>query len=177
MKIIMSLNAFTQPKYIDPDKFIENRFMKQLLLVLEPDALARDKHNGEYSGRDQMLLLFLQLGRPPSPLVDISLFWHLKTESFKITKIILDSLKPSVGDLVLICKETPGLGLITQILSPRRVMVRHKHRGSNVEDEYHAKVLALIFRPQTPTHFMSISNQPMPHLLENFWAKLKQKLT
>ena len=82
-----------------------------------------------------------------------------------------------MGDLVLICKETPGLGLVTQILSPRRVMVRHKHRGSNVEDEYHAKVLALIFRPQTPTYFLSISNQPMPHLLENFWAKLKQKLT
>ena len=30
---------------------------------------------------------------------------------------------------------------------------------------------------QTPTHFMSVSNQPMPHLLQNFWAKLKKKLT
>ena len=104
----------------------------------------------------------------------------LKREFLENAKLFTDkkdSLKPSVGDLVLICKETPGLGLVTQILSPRRVMVRHKHRGSNVEDEYHAKVLALIFRPQTPTYFLSISNQPMPYMLENFWAKLKQKLT
>ena len=81
----------------------------------------------------------------------------LKMEFLENAKLFTDkkdSLKPSVGDLVLICKETPGLGLITQILSPRRVMVRHKHRGSNVEDEYHAKVLALIFRPQTPTYFL-----------------------
>ena len=95
----------------------------------------------------------------------------LKREFLENAKLFTDkkdSLKPSVGDLVLICKETPGLGLVTQILSPRRVMVRHKHRGSNVEDEYHAKVLALIFRPQTPTYFLSISNKPMPHLLETF---------
>ena len=98
-------------------------------------------------------------------------------ENVKLFSDKKDSLKPSVGDLVLICKETPGLGLVTQILSPRRVMVRHKHRGSNVEDEYHAKVLALIFRPQTPTYFLSISNKPMPHLLEAFWTRLKQKLT
>ena len=104
----------------------------------------------------------------------------LKREFLQNAKLFTDkkdSLKPAVGDLVLICKEAPVLGLITQILSPRRVMVRHKHRGTNVEDEYHAKVLALVFRPQTPTHFISTSSQPMPHLLQNFWAKLKKKLT
>ena len=52
-----------------------------------------------------------------------------------------------------------------------------KKAPDKAEDEYHAKVLALVFRPQTPTHFMSVSNQPMPHLLQNFWAKLKKKLT
>ena len=103
----MSLNAFTQQKYIDPDavtgakvasfyKFMEsqNRFMMQLLLVLEPDALAGARHNGKHSGQDQMLLLFLQLGRPPSPLLDISLFWNLKTESSKINMIFLNTPEP-----------------------------------------------------------------------------------
>ena len=98
-------------------------------------------------------------------------------ENAKLFSDKKDSIKPSVGDVVLICKETPSLGLVTEILSPRRVIVRHKHRGSNADQEYHSKVLALIFRPQTPTYFLSISNKPMPHLLETFWTKLKQKLT
>ena len=104
----------------------------------------------------------------------------LKREFLENAKLFTDkkdSLKPLVGDLVLICKETPGLGLITQILSPRRVMVRHKHRGSNIEDEYHSKILALIFRPQTPIYFLQISNEEMPHMLQNFWEKLKKQLT
>ena len=104
----------------------------------------------------------------------------LKREFLENAKLFTDkkdSLKPLVGDLVLICKETPGLGLITKILSPRRVMVRHKHRGSNIEDEYHSKILALIFRPQTPIHFLQISNEEMPHMLQNFWEKLKEQLT
>ena len=87
MKIlIMSLNAFTQQKDIDAlagakvdsllkYKFIEsqNRFMKQLLSDLDPDASAGAKHNGEYSGRTFLLLLFPQLGRPPSPFLDMYL--------------------------------------------------------------------------------------------------------
>ena len=104
----------------------------------------------------------------------------LKREFVENAKLFSDkpgSIKPLVGDVVLICKETPSLGLVTEILSPRRVIVRHKHRGSNADQEYHSKVLALIFRPQTPTYFMSISNKPMPHLLEAFWTRLKQKLT
>ena len=75
----MSLNAFTQQKYIDPDavtgakvasfyKFIgsQNRFMMQLSHVLEPDALTGAKQNGEISGRE--FLLFLSSPPPPLPL-------------------------------------------------------------------------------------------------------------
>ena len=86
------------------------------------------------------------------------------------------SIKPFVGDVVLVCKETPSLGLVTEILSPRRVVVRHKHRGSNADHEYHSKILALIFKPETPVYFMSIFDKPqMPHLLEAFWTRLKIK--
>ena len=109
------------------------------------------------------------------------IFYNLKTEFLKHDKIFLDTpgaIKPLVGDVVLVCKETPSLGLVTEILSPRRVVVRHKHRGSNADHQYHCKILALIFRPESPVYFMSIFDKPqMPHLLEDFWTRLKQKLT
>ena len=109
------------------------------------------------------------------------IFYNLKTEFLKHDKIFLDTpgaIKPLVGDVVLVWKETPSLGLVTEILSPRRVVVRHKHRGSNADHQYHCKILALIFRPESPVYFMSIFDKPqMPHLLEDFWTRLKQKLT
>ena len=105
----------------------------------------------------------------------------LKREFVENAKLFSDkpgAIKPLVGDVVLVCKETPSFGLVTEILSPRRVVVRHKHRGSNADHQYHCKILALIFRPESPVYFMSIFDKPqMPHLLEDFWTRLKQKLT
>ena len=63
----------------------------------------------------------------------------LKREFVENAKLFSDkpgSIKPLVGDVVLVCKETPSLGLVTEILSPRRVVVRHKHCGSNADHEY-----------------------------------------
>ena len=98
----------------------------------------------------------------------------LKREFVENAKLFSDkpgAIKPLVGDVVLVCKETPSLGLVTEILSPRRVVVRHKHRGSNADHQYHCKILALIFRPESPVYFISIFDKPqMPHLLEDFWT-------
>ena len=81
----------------------------------------------------------------------------LKTNFLKNEKFITDKpdgIKPLVNDVVLVCKEQPSMGLVMEILSTRRVVVQHK-----------SPILALIFKPE------------MPHLLEAFWSRLKQKLT
>ena len=54
-------------------------------------------------------------------------------------------LKLQLGDLMLVLKEEPHLGLIVKISSPHRVVVRHKHRGSNHEVEYQCRILSLIY--------------------------------
>ena len=102
----------------------------------------------------------------------------LKREFVENAKLFSDkpgAIKPLVGDVVLVCKETPSLGLVTEILSPRRVVVRHKHRGSNADHEYHSKILALIFRPETPVYFMSIFDKPVGSFLDEAEAKTDWK--
>ena len=83
----------------------------------------------------------------------------LKTNFFKNEKFITDKpdgIKPLVDEVVLVCKQQPSLGLVMEILSPRRVVVQHK-----------SPILALIFRPESSVYFMSIFDKPeMPHLLE-----------
>ena len=107
----------------------------------------------------------------------------LKREFLSNSKLFSNKpagLKPVVGDVVAILKEEPRLGLIVEVLSAHRAVVRHKHRGSNVEQTYHSKILALVFRPVSAAFFVSIFQQPslvMNHLLERFWNKLKDKIT
>ena len=105
----------------------------------------------------------------------------LKREFLENAKLFSDKpdgIKPLVGDVVLVCKDQPSLGLVMEILSPRRVVVRHKNRGANTVHEYHCKILALIFRPESSVFFISTFDKPeMPHLLEAFWSRLKQKIT
>ena len=105
----------------------------------------------------------------------------LKREFLENAKLFSDKpdgIKPLVGDVVLVCKDQPSLGLVMEILSPRRVVVRHKNRGANTDHEYHCKILALIFRPESSVFFISTFDKPeMPHLLEAFWSRLKQKIT
>ena len=91
-----------------------------------------------------------------------------------------EGLMPQVGDVVMVLKEEPRLGLIVEILSAHRVIVRHKHRGANVEQTYHSKILALVFRPASAALFVSTFQQPSlvrNHLLQRFWNKLKDKIT
>ena len=89
-------------------------------------------------------------------------------------------MKPQVGDIIAVLKSEPRIGLILEVLSEHRVVVRLKQRGTNVDQTYHIKILALIFRPATPVHFISTLDQPndgLNHLLSSFWAKLRQQLT
>ena len=58
---------------------------------------------------------------------------------------------PQVGDVVLVLKEEPRLGIIAEVLSSHRVTVRHKHRGTNQEIGYHSLILSLIYRPISST--------------------------
>ena len=89
-------------------------------------------------------------------------------------------LRPIIGDVIAVLKDQPKLGLIVEVLSTRRVVVRHKHRGANTDHTYHCKILALLFRPTAAAFFISTleqSNPEMDHLLQTFWSKLKQQLT
>ena len=89
-------------------------------------------------------------------------------------------LRPLVGDVIVVLKDQPKLGLIVEVLSTHRVVVRHKHRGANIDHTYHCKILALLFRPTSAAHFISTfeqSNLGMNHLLQSFWSKLKEQLT
>merc|ERR1712215_409248 len=107
----------------------------------------------------------------------------LKREFISNSKLFSNKaqgLRPQVGDIVAILKSEPRVGLILEVLSEHRVVIRLKQRGTNVEETYHVKVLAIIFRPATPVHFISTLDQPnegLNHLLSSFWTKLRQQLT
>ena len=88
-------------------------------------------------------------------------------------------LEPLKGDIVIIAKDDPRLGLIIDVISKHRVMVRFKNRGINKEDIYHPKTLGLIFRPATPSHFLAITSQGQTELnplLSHFWDKLASSI-
>ena len=85
-----------------------------------------------------------------------------------------EGLRPQVGDVVLVLKEEPRLGIITEVLSPHRVTVRHKHRGTNHEVGYHSRILSLLYRPISSTFFVElVEHSSSGHLLPDFWHRLK----
>ena len=102
----------------------------------------------------------------------------LKREFLNTRKMFTDKkngLEPLKGDIVIICKDDPRLGLITDVISQHRVKVKFKNRGKNKEDIYHPKTLGLIFRPATSTHFLAITSQDQNQLnplLSSLWDKL-----
>ena len=102
----------------------------------------------------------------------------LKREFLNTRKMFTDKKngpEPLKGDVVIICKDDPRLGLITEVISKHRVKVKFKNRGKNKEDIYHPKTLGLIFRPATSTHFMAITNKDhnqLTPLLSSLWDKL-----
>ena len=102
----------------------------------------------------------------------------LKREFLNTRKMFTDKkngLEPLKGDVVIICKDEPRLGLITEVISQHRVKVKFKNRGKNKEDIYHPKTLGLIFRPATSTHFLAITSQDQNQLnplLSSLWDKL-----
>ena len=106
----------------------------------------------------------------------------LKREFLNTRKMFTDKkngLEPLKGDVVIICKDDPRLGLITDVISQHRVMVKFKNRGKNKEDIYHPKTLGLIFRPATPSHFLAITSQGQTELnplLSHFWDKLASSI-
>ena len=84
-----------------------------------------------------------------------------------------------MGDVVAILKSEPRVGLILEVLSEHRVVIRLRSRGANVEETYHVKILGLIFRPATPVHFLATldQNEALNHLHSSFWDKLRSQLT
>ena len=107
----------------------------------------------------------------------------LKREFISNSKLFTDKdqgLEPLAGDVVVICKEEPRIGLIIEVISKHRVRIRLKSRGKNIEDTYHVKTLGLIFRPATSVHFLATidqdQNQTLNPLLSSFWRRLKSHL-
>ena len=113
----------------------------------------------------------------------VSVSQALKTKFLENAKLFSykpGGLRPLAGDVVLVLKDQPNLGLIREVLSPRRVVVRHKNRGANTDHQYHCKILALLFRPTSSVFFISTFEQnkaEMGHLLKAFWSRLKQQIT
>ena len=105
----------------------------------------------------------------------------LKREFISNSKLFSDrdqGLKPLAGDVVAILKSEPRIGLIIEVLSQHRVLIRLRSRGKNVEETYHIKTLGLIFRPTTPVHFLATldQKQTLNHLHSSFWERLKSQL-
>ena len=69
-----------------------------------------------------------------------------------------------MGDVVAILTSEPRVGLILEVLSQHRVVIRLRSRGANVEETYHVKILGLIFRPATLDQ-----NETLNHLRSSFW--------
>ena len=91
-----------------------------------------------------------------------------------------EGIKPQVGDVVLVLKEEPKLGIITEVLSSHRVTVRHKHYGTNHEVGYHSRILSLLYRPISSAFFVNLVENSysghidsLGHLLPGFWNRLK----
>ena len=90
-----------------------------------------------------------------------------------------NGIEPLKGDVVIICKDDPRLGLITEVISDHRVKVKFKNRGIFKEAVYHLKCIGLIFCPATPTHFMATVNKDttqMNPLLTSLWEKLSSSV-
>ena len=106
----------------------------------------------------------------------------LKREFLNTRKMFTDKkngIEPLKGDVVIICKDDPRLGLITEVISQHRVKVKFKNRGNYKEAIYHLKTLGLIFRPATSTHFLAIINKDtnqMNPLLSSLWDKLSSSI-
>ena len=105
----------------------------------------------------------------------------LKREFISNSKLFSDrdqGLKLLAGDVVAILKSEPRIGLIIEVLSQHRVLIRLRSRGKNVEETYHIKTLGLIFRPTTPVHFLATldQKQTLNHLHSSFWERLKSHL-
>merc|ERR1711895_380155 len=87
----------------------------------------------------------------------------LKREFLSTSKMFTDKdhgLEPLAGDVVVICKEKPRIGLIIEVISKHRVRIRLKSRGKNVEDTYHVKSLGLHLPSSNHKHQSSIIHPP-----------------
>ena len=158
-----------------------NQLVKPYLSNTDQEILISKFLNKMFDDNDRHLLLTKIFSNNNEMAVTASQI--LKREFLNNAKLFSNKpvgLKPQVGDIIAVLKTEPRIGLILQVLSEHRVVVRLKQRGTNVDQTYHIKILALIFRPATPVHFISTLDQPndgLNHLLSSFWAKLRQQLT
>ena len=158
-----------------------NQLVKPYISNADQEILVSKFLNEVFTDSDRHLLLSKIFQNNQSMALTASQV--LKREFLENAKLFSDKpggLSPLVGDVVLVLKDQPNLGLIREVLSPRRVVVRHKNRGANTDHQYHCKILALLFRPTSSVFFISTFEQNKPemgHLLEAFWSRLKQQIT
>ena len=163
-KLVLNANLLTKPFLSQPDQeLLMNRFLEEIF---------NEQDNKE---------IFTKIFKNNNEIAQSALIL-LKREFLNNKNMFMDKksgLKPLKGDIVIIAKEDPRLGLIIDVISQHRVMVRFKNRGVNKEDIYHPKILGLIFRPETPSHFLAISSQgpaKLNPLLSQFWDKLSRAI-
>ena len=158
-----------------------NQLVKPYLSNADQEVLISKFLDEMFNDQDRHLLLTKIFQNNQEMAVTASQV--LKREFLNNAKLFSNKpvgLKPQIGDIIAVLKAEPRLGLIVEILSTHRVVVRHKHRGANVDQTYHCKILALLFRPSNAAHFISTFEQPnqgMNHLLLSFWNKLKDQVS
>ena len=157
-----------------------NQLVKPYMSNVDQEVLMAKFLNEMFDDSDKHLL-FTKIFKNNTEMA-LSASQILKREFISNSKLFSNKaqgLKPQVGDVVTILKSEPRVGLILEVLSQHRVVIRLRSRGANVEETYHVKILGLIFRPATPVHFLATldQNETLNHLHSSFWDKLRSQLT
>ena len=123
-----------------------NQLVKPYLSIADQEILMAKFLNEMFDDSDRHLLFTKIFSNNMEMAVSASQI--LKREFITNSKLFSNKaagLKPKVGDIVAILKSEPRIGLILEVLSEHRVVIRLKQRGTNVEETYHVKIIALIF--------------------------------
>ena len=108
-----------------------NQLVKPYLSNTDQEFLISKFLNEMFNDHDRHILLTKIFSNNNEMAVTASQI--LKREFLNNAKLFSNKpvgLKPQVGDIIAVLKTEPRLGLILQVLSEHRVVVRHKHDSS-----------------------------------------------